>query len=602
MRKVLLPFIYLFPIYAISQDANLQNQAQSYLDTYSKQFQQLFYADELAQWKMNTHIVKGDTVSQAIADAADNALAKFTGSKENIDSARKYLALAPQLNELQVRQLKVILFYAAGNPATAGEIVDRRIKESNSQASLLYGFRYSIDGKPVTTGYIDSILTNSTDLTERLKAWKASKEVGKVLKAGVDSLQYLRNACVTPLGYKDYFDYTAMTYQLKEKDIINLTQQFIRDVWPLYRELHTWARYELAKKYKQPVPDYIPAQWLPNRWGQNWSELENVKALNIDSVLKQKGVEWMAHESERFYKSVGFKSLPASFWAKSSLYPVPANADYTKNNHAFAWHLDLDSDVRSIQSITPTTDYWSTVLHEFGHIFYFLSYSNPNVPILLRDGANPGFHEAFGSMMGLASLQKPFLENLSMVKKGVQTNDTLELLKEALKYIVEIPWGSGVMTEFEYDLYAKNLPEQEYNSDWWRLVKKYQGIVPPEPRGEEYCDAASKTHITDVPAIYYNYSVANVLIFQFHEFIADSILHQDPHATNYWGNQAVGDFLKSIMKNGATIEWQKLLSQTIHSELSAQSMIHYFSPLMVYLKKENEGRTYTLPEKISFPN
>ena len=276
--------------------------------------------------------------------------------------------------------------------------------------------------------------------------------------------------------------------------------------------------------------------------------------------------------------------------------------NYTKNNHAFAWHLDLDSDVRSIQSITPTTDYWSTVLHEFGHIFYFLSYSNPNVPILLRDGANPGFHEAFGSMMGLASLQKPFLENLNMVKKGVQTNDTLELLKEALKYIVEIPWGSGVMTEFEYDLYAKNLPEQEYNSDWWRLVKKYQGIVPPEPRGEEYCDAASKTHITDVPAIYYNYSVANVLIFQFHEFIADSILHQDPHATDYWGNQAVGDFLKSIMKNGATIEWQKLLKQTIHSELSAQPMIHYFSPLMVYLKKENAGRTYTLPEEISFPN
>ena len=51
----------------------------------------------------------------------------------------------------------------------------------------------------------------------------------------------------------------------------------MKDVWPLYRELHTWARYELAKKYKQPVPDYIPADWLPNRWGQDWTSLVNVE-------------------------------------------------------------------------------------------------------------------------------------------------------------------------------------------------------------------------------------------------------------------------------------------------------------------------------------
>jgi peptidyl-dipeptidase A len=134
MRKALFSYFYLLPFCAISQNAILQNQAQAYLDAYSKQFQKLFYADELAQWKMNTHIVKGDTASRAIADAADNALAQFTGSKENIDSARKYLALASQLKEIQVRQLNVILFYAAGNPATAGDIVDRRIKESNSLA------------------------------------------------------------------------------------------------------------------------------------------------------------------------------------------------------------------------------------------------------------------------------------------------------------------------------------------------------------------------------------------------------------------------------------------------------------------------------------
>jgi peptidyl-dipeptidase A len=464
----------------------------------------------------------------------------------------------------------------------------------------LFGFKYSIDGKPVTTGDIDAILESSTDIRQRLKTWEASKEVGKVLKDGLDSLQYLRNASVTPLGYKDFFDYNAREYGMGEDEVLQLTHQFITEVWPLYRELHTWARYELAKKYKQPVPDYIPAEWLPNRWGQDWSALVDVKGLSIDAVLKSHGAEWMAHESESFYKSIGFDSLPASFWTKSSLYPVPVDSPFTKNNHASAWHMDLNHDVRSLESVTPTTDYWSTVLHEFGHIYYFLSYSNPDVPVILRAGANRGYHEAFGTMMGLASLQKPFLENLGLIKKDVPTNDTLKLLKEALSYIVNIPWGSGVMTEFEYNLYAKKLPKDQYNKRWWDLVKEYQGIVPSSSRGEEYCDAATKTHINDDPAQYYDYSIANVLVFQFHTYIADSILHQNPHATNYWGNKAVGDFLYKVMKPGASVDWRELLQTSIHSDMSAKAMVDYFTPLMSYLKRINQGRKYTLPEKRTF--
>lgn len=578
----------------------VRQQAQTYLDGYNQKYQELVITQNEAQWKLNTRIVKGDTITGKLADAADKEMAQYTGSKSNIDSAKKYLSIKDQLTPLQIRQFEVILFNAGNNPAVAEGIVDRRIEANNKQTSLLFGFKYSIDGKPVTTGDIDAILESSTDIKKRLKTWEASKEVGKVLKDGLDSLQYLRNASVTPLGYKDFFDYNAREYGMGEDEVIQLTHQFITEVWPLYRELHTWARYELATKYKQPVPDYIPAEWLPNRWGQDWSTLVDVKGLSIDSVLKSHGAEWMAHESENFYKSIGFGSLPATFWTKSSLYPVPVDSPFTKNNHASAWHMDLNHDVRSLESVTPTTEYWSTVLHEFGHIYYFLSYSNPDIPVILRAGANRGYHEAFGTMMGLASLQKPFLENLGMIKKNIPTNDTLKLLKEALSYIVNIPWGSGVMTEFEYNLYAKKLPKDQYNKRWWELVKEYQGIVPSSPRGEEYCDAATKTHINDDPAQYYDYSIANVLVFQFHTYIADSILHQNPHATNYWGNKAVGDFLYKVMRPGASVDWRELQQKSIHSDMSAKAMVDYFNPLMSYLKRINQGRKYTLPEKRTF--
>ena len=602
MKKIvtIICFVFVSLILFAQQKNNTQTKAQQYLDAYNTKYQKLYYASSLAQWNMLTHIVEGDTMQQHIADETGKELAAFTGSKINIDAAKKYLALKSQLTKLQTTQFKTILFNAGNNPESAKEVVEKRISTENQQTSKLYSFKFNADGKPINTGYIDSILTKSNNLNERQKVWEASKEVGATLKTGLDSLRMLRNASVTPLGFKDFFDYQAKEYGLSSDEILKITRQFITESWSLYRELHTWAKYELAKKYNQKVPQYIPAHWLPNRWGQDWSELLDVQSLNIDDVLKAKGVEWMAHKGEDFYSSIGFDTLPKSFWEKSSLYPVAANAGYTKNNHASAWHLDLANDLRSLQSITPTTDYWSTVLHEFGHIYYYQSYSNNKIPMVLRGGANRGYHEAFGTMMGLASLQKPFLENLGLIQKNKATNDTLKLLKDALDYIIRIPWGSGVMTEFEYQLYTKNLSINDYNKIWWNMVKKFQGIVPPTNRDESFCDAATKTHIIDDAAQYYDYSFANALVFQFHNYIAKNILHQDPHATNYWGNKNVGNFLKSVMNKGASVDWKELLQTSIHANMSAKPMVEYFAPVMVYLKRINKGRVYSLPEKLTF--
>ena len=91
----------------------------------------------------------------------------------------------------------------------------------------------------------------------------------------------------------------------------------IKDLWTLYREIHTWASYELAKKYKaKEVPDYIPAHWLPNRWGQSWGDLVKIDGFNIDPYLEKKGAEWIVKTGEEFYKSIGMSELPKTFWKK----------------------------------------------------------------------------------------------------------------------------------------------------------------------------------------------------------------------------------------------------------------------------------------------
>ncbi len=574
----------------------------SFLVDYNTQFQKYLTAANEGQWKLNTHIVAGDTATENTAARTDEAMATYTGSKAITDKAKLFLDKKDsiQLSDLQIRQLKAIIFNAGANPEAAGDIVKQKIAAQNKQTGLLYGYKFTLNGKEITPNDIDGTLEKSSNEKERLAVWKASKEVGKTLKEGLVVLRDLRNKSVQPLGYADFFAYQASEYGMSTDELMETTRGMIKDIWPLYRELHTWARYELAKKYNKPVPDYIPAHWLPNRWGQEWSQLVEVKGFDLDPYLKTQGAEWIVKKGEEFYQSIGFGPLPATFWERSNLYPVPAGADYKKNTHASAWHIDNDKDVRSLMSVVPNTEWWATALHELGHIYYYQSYSNPDVPIVLRSGANRAYHEAFGTMMGMASLQKPFLQGLGMMDKNLKTNDTLMLLKEALQYAVHIPWGSGTMTEFEYNLYTKNLPANQFNKLWWQLVKRFQGIVPNEERGEEYCDAATKTHINDDAAQYYDYSMSNVLLFQFHQHIAQDILKQDPHATNYWGNKGVGEFLQNVMKPGASVDWRDHLKKSIGEDFSAKAMLAYFKPLMGYLQKINAGRKYTLPELPDF--
>lgn len=575
----------------------LEAEVQSYLDGYGREFRTLYYAASKAEWASNTRIVEGDSTNAVATKAAREALARFTGSVTNIEKARGYLKKRQELPPLQALQLDAVLYAAADNPQTVPQLVKDRIAAETAQTEKLYGFDYKVGGKSVTTNQIDDMLKTEKQPAARLEAWSASKEVGKNLVDGLVRLRELRNKTVQALGYPDYFTYQVSEYGMTTDEMVKLCDQVNRELRPLYRELHTYARHQFAKEYGQPVPDLLPAHWLPNRWGQDWSTLVDVDGFDLDGVLEGRKPAELVERAEQFYVSLGFAKLPATFWTQSSLYPLPADAGYKKNNHASAWHLDLENDLRSLMSVEPNAEWYETTHHELGHIYYYISYTRPEVPVLLRRGANRAYHEAVGSLMGLAAMQEPFIAGRGLMPEGGPRPDPMQvLLKEALNYVVFVPWSSGVMTRFEHDLYAKNLPRDQFNARWWDLVRQYQGIAPPAERGPEYCDAATKTHINDDAAQYYDYALSYVILFQLHDHIAREILKQDPHATNYYGSKPVGDFMRTILEPGASVDWRTLLREKTGSDLSAAAMVRYFEPLMAYLKKENAGRKATLPE------
>jgi peptidyl-dipeptidase A len=575
-----------------------RDEAQEFLQSYDAQLLALYATTSEAQWLANTDI---SAEHDSISAAAEKTFSKFVGSREVIEKARALLAKQDELDSIQVLQLKKIWLAAARYPGTIPDVVDKLIDAGTKQTSLLYGFDYSIpqkDGsrKKVSTNEIDNILIESKDANERRAAWEASKEVGKTLKSGLIELQQLRNQVAREMGYSSFFDLQVADYGMKTPEMMSLMDQLLIDLRPLYAQLHTWARYELARRYKQPVPDQLPAHWLPNRWGQNWPGI--VQAVNLDELFKDKEPEWIVKQAERFYISIGFPPLKQNFWERSDLYPVPPDGARKKNNHASAWHMDLQDDYRSLMSVEPDADWFGTTHHELGHIYYYIEYSTPDVPYVLREGANRSYHEGIGDLLDIASAQRPYLEELGLLPKEMQIDQIQWLLNDALSSssIVFIPFSAGTMSHFEHDLYEENLSPDEYNRRWWSYVALYQGIVPPSERGEEYCDASTKTHINDDAGQYYDYALSCVLKFHLHDYIARKILNEDPRICNYYGRKEVGDFLKSIMRPGGTKDWRKVLRERTGEDLSARAMLEYYQPLMDYLKEVNRGRTVTLPE------
>ena len=564
----------------------IQERADRFLALANAGYQALYRVNSEAQWTAVTDVTPEH---DAAAEAAGKAYAAFNGNPAIINEARELLTHPKELNELTVRQLKQLLLNAAEGPMTNPDLVARRVAAETKQASILNSFKFTLKGQPITANQIDDKLEKSVDLNERKAVWEASKESGPALKPNLVVLRDLRNGVAKEMKYPDYFALEVAAYGMTTDEMLKMLENWMATLRPLYLQLHTWAKYKLAEKFHQPVPKKIPAHWINNRWAQEWPGL--VEAANIDKYFEGRKPEWIIKTAEQFYTGLGFPSLPQSFWEKSDLYPVPPDSKRKKNTHASCGHIDLENDIRSLQSIEPNARWFFTAHHELGHGHYFMAYSRPEVPYLLRLGAAPGFHEGVGELISLASSQVPYLQSRGVLPLEFDADKTAFLLDDALaRSIPFIYFSCGVMPHWEADIYAHNLPADQWNARWWKYVSDFQGIEPPSPRGEEFCDAATKTHINDNPAYYYNYAFATVFKFQLHDYIARKILHQPPQSCNYADNKEVGAWLNNILKKGGTEDWRKVLKEATGEDISTRAMMDYFKPLMSWLEEQNKGR------------
>jgi peptidyl-dipeptidase A len=210
-------------------------------------------------------------------------------------------------------------------------------------------------------------------------------------------------------------------------------------------------------------------------------------------------------------------------------------------------------------------------------------------PVILRDSANDGFHEAIGDTIAL-SVTPEYLVKIGLIDRAPDASGDIPLLlRGALEKLAFLPFGL-VVDQWRWRVFNGEITPERYNAAWWELRERYQGVRPPSPRGEEFFDPGAKYHVpANTP--YARYFLAAVLQFQFHRALAKEAGCTTPlHRCSIYGSEAAGRRLRAALEIGQSRPWPDALEAlTGQRQMDATAMADYFAPVKAWLDEQNAG-------------
>lgn len=447
-------------------------------------------------------------------------------------------------------------------------------------------------------GQLSKVLAESRDPDQLLEAWKGWRSVSPPLREKYSRFVELANEGARELGFEDLGALWRGGYDMPAQDFARELDRLWGQVRPLYESLHAHVRAKLGERYGEKLVksgEPIPAHLLGNMWSQQWGNIYSLvgparrgEGFDLSKILRDRSIDEkeMVRYGERFFTSLGFEPLPATFWERS-LFTQPADRDVVC--HASAWNLDAVDDVRIKMCIQVNAEDFSTIHHELGHNFYQRAY-NKQSP-LHQGGANDGFHEGIGDTIAL-SITPEYLKEVGLIERLPGSGGDIELLmRMALDKVAFLPFGL-LVDKWRWKVFSGEVPTDQYNRAWWDLRLEYQGIRPPVERTETDFDPGAKYHVpANTP--YSRYFIAHILQFQFQRALCDEAGYEGPlHRCSIYGNLKAGERLKAMLEMGMSRPWPDALEAiTGQREMDATALLDYFAPLKEWLDKQNEGRS-----------
>jgi peptidyl-dipeptidase A len=443
---------------------------------------------------------------------------------------------------------------------------------------------------------VTKLMANDRDPKRLREAWEGWHTISPPMKKDYARFVELSNKGAREIGFADTGAMWRSKYDMPPDDFTKELDRLWDQVRPLYLKLHAYVRMKLHDKYGDLVPANgpIPAYLLGNIWAQEWGNIYPLVAVanadpgySLTDILKRRKMAPldMVRAGERFYTSIGFEALPKTFWERS-LFTRPRDREVVC--HASAWDIDLVADVRIKMCIEPTAEDFTTIHHELGHNFYQRAYKDQ--PVIFRDSANDGFHEAIGDTIAL-SVTPEYLVKIGLLDKAPDASRDLGLLmKDALDKIAFLPFGL-LIDQWRWKVFAGEVKPEQYNKAWWDLRLKYQGIAPPSPRGEEWFDPGAKYHVPDNTP-YTRYFLARILQFQFHRALAKIADCAAPlNRCSAYESTEAGKRLNAMLSMGQSRPWPDALEAlTGTRQMDATAIIDYFAPLSKWLDEQLAGK------------
>jgi peptidyl-dipeptidase A len=443
---------------------------------------------------------------------------------------------------------------------------------------------------------ITDILSRNQDAETLRRAWEGWHAAATPMRHDYARFVTLANQGARELGFADTGAMWRLRYEMPPDRFTIELDRLWAQVRPLYMSLHAYVRMKLREKYPGLIRGRgpIPAHLLGNLWAQDWSNVYPLVApayadpgYSLATILHDRQISPvdMVRMGERFYTSLGFAPLPQTFWERS-LFVKPRDRDVVC--HASAWDVDLVDDLRIKMCIDQNAEDFSTIHHELGHNFYQRAYNKQ--PVLFRESANDGFHEAVGDTIAL-SVTPEYLVRIGLLDTApLPSRDIGLLLARALDKVALLPF-SLLVDQWRWRVFSGQIPPERYNTEWWALKLEYQGVAPPSPRGEEFFDPGAKYHVASGTS-YTRYFLASILQFQFHRALAAVSGCPVPLSRcSIYGSREAGRRLQAMMALGQSRPWPDALQQlTSSAQMDASAIRDYFAPLQGWLDTQLKGQ------------
>jgi peptidyl-dipeptidase A len=565
-------------------------QAQAFVTAAEAKLLDLWTASERANWVAATYITDDTEILAAQAaeraTAAATTLAKaatrFDGLKLPADVARKLLLLktAPTL----------------ASPADPREGAELARLVAGMEGAYGKGKYCPPGGECLDLQQLSRIMATSRKPAELLDAWRGWHAIAPPLRKDFTRYAELGNRGARELGFADLGALWRAKYDMSPDDFALEVDRLWEQVKPLYLALHAYVRSRLVATYGAdvvPPQGPIPAHLLGNMWAQSWENLYPLVApkdadpgYDLSALLRAATYDplRMVRSGERFFTSLGFEPLPATFWERS-MFVKPRDREVVC--HASAWDIDWQDDLRLKMCIEITGEDFRTIHHELGHNFYQRAYSQQ--PVLFRDSANDGFHEAIGDTIAL-SVTPAYLVRVGLLdKEPPETKDVGLLLQMALEKVAFLPFGL-LVDQWRWRAFSGVTPPERYNTAWWELRAKYQGVAPPVTRSETDFDPGAKYHVA-ANVSYTRYFLAAILQFQFHRALCQTAGAKGPlHRCSIYDNAEAGRRLRAALAMGRSRPWPDVMEAlTGQRQMDATAILEYFAPLKRWLDEQNRG-------------